>query len=320
MDTLTRWTNETELTLCLTYVRRFLGGWEQGTMQHNIDMLVCLGAAFGGDDVGVLGRDIVEPCLHHADDAVRHAALFCLEGWLHEDEDGLFLEMVADHLERERSPVLRRMCEVLLEQYDQKLVDMQEMLMDDIKWDGELEHLFKETVDTSCPDCEDGALLVLLDGGVSWHCNSCGTSWDDDPREIEVEGAVEQDAWPAWALEEGASWNEPEQAEWVPEGLEEFYEVRRRTQGDVKAVVLQDQLPELLERLLDVDRALTMGFVESLAIGELCVRENNLGLHLAPLKIGVGHVLRAWSDRWTLSLEPTSFTGEDPRYLVFARF
>jgi len=62
-------------------------------------LLACFGRAFKGDMVGLIGRDIVEPCLRHDDPAVFEAAVGVLEAWLDDDEDGTWQQILEQHTE-----------------------------------------------------------------------------------------------------------------------------------------------------------------------------------------------------------------------------
>lgn len=48
-------------------------------------LLGCFGRAFSGDKVGHVGRDVLEPCLHHPDPGVAAAALEVLKSWERDD-------------------------------------------------------------------------------------------------------------------------------------------------------------------------------------------------------------------------------------------
>jgi hypothetical protein len=73
-------------------------GWDY---DEGATLLSCFGDAFRGDQVGLVGRDIVEPCLHHQDSVVVAAALGVLESWLEDDEDGMWHQLLEEHSELE---------------------------------------------------------------------------------------------------------------------------------------------------------------------------------------------------------------------------
>lgn len=58
-------------------------GWD---LDEGATLLSCFGDAFEGDQVGLVGRDILEPCLRHHDDVVVAAAYGVLETWREEDD------------------------------------------------------------------------------------------------------------------------------------------------------------------------------------------------------------------------------------------
>jgi len=68
-------------------------GYDEGAT-----ILSCFGQAFAGDEVGLLGRDILEPCLQHEDDAVAAAAYDVLGSWL---EDSNSWQSLVDRLDQE---------------------------------------------------------------------------------------------------------------------------------------------------------------------------------------------------------------------------
>jgi len=96
-------------------------------------------------------------------------------------------------------------------------------------------------------------------------------------------------------------------AQWIAE-------VQRRD-GRARITVSTSLLPDLLRRLCDVDPLLTLAMIESVKVGHACVPDCALRVAVSPLRLGSGHVLRAWSHRTCFSIEPTA--AED-RWLVFA--
>jgi hypothetical protein len=69
-------------------------GWDY---DEGATLLACFGDAYRGDEVGLLGRDIVEPCLRHPDGVVFAAALGVLESWGEDDPDGTWRELLERH-------------------------------------------------------------------------------------------------------------------------------------------------------------------------------------------------------------------------------
>jgi hypothetical protein len=243
-------------------------------------LLTCFGQAFRGDEVGHIGRDILTPLLGHKLAEVRGAAVTVLEHWLEYDDEGMWLEMVSDHLERETYT----RCELLVEHYDTEADDMLQEMMSD------------------CPECLEGHVLTM-EG--CWYCDNCGAGWDCDPIET------------LYVLEDELI--DELEAEDHPEELQPFFEVHRGAANNLRGIFETKQLPHFLERVLDLNISLTLGFLESLNIGHLSVRETTLDLLLHPLLHGEGHILRAWSvkEGFCLSIEPTA---TDDRWLVFLRY
>ena len=256
-------------------------------------ILTCFGKAFRGDEVGHIGRDILTPLLGHKLGEVRGAAITVLEGWLEYDEDGMWLEMVSDHLERETAPQHRIRCEHLVEQYDTTQDDMLLEMMND------------------CPECMEGHVLTM---NGCWYCDNCGCNWGFDP--IEHEYVKEDELINELEADPDELWNGDGEG---PDELQPFFEVHRGAANGLRAVVETKKLPHLLASVLDLHQHLTLDFIESLNIGHLSVRTTNLDLLLHPLRHSEGHILRAWSvkEGFCLSIEPTA---TDDRWLVFMRY
>lgn len=100
---------------------------------------------------------------------------------------------------------------------------------------------------------------------------------------------------------------------------ESFFDILQSSNNDVRALLDQEQLPDFLERVVDLHPRLTAAFVESVRTGHLCLPETNLCVHLQRLRDGTGMLLRVWSRDGTIcfSMEPTATEG---RWLVFAWF
>lgn len=245
-------------------------------------ILSCFGQAFRGDEVGHIGRDILTPLLGSSKYEVRGAAVDVLEQWLEYDEEGMWLEMVSDHLDRESSPLLQARCESLLEQYDGEAEDMLREMMND------------------CPECNEGH--VLAQGGC-WYCDDCGQEWNHDPIEHEY-------------------FDDDDLVDDVPDHPKElnpFFEIHREAPNNVRALVETRALPQLLENVLDLHPHLTLDLIESVKIGKLSVRATRLGFYMSQLHNGVDYLLRGWDEsrRFCFSIEATA---TDDRWLVFMRY
>ena len=247
---------------------------------QSIEFVVCFGKAFRGDEVGVLGRDILMPLLGDSSSMfVRTRALDVLEGWLEYDEDGIWLEMVHDHLRKETVSTLVARCETLLERYDVEETMFKEMLKD-------------------CPDCGEGHILFLDD---SWYCDDCGIVWDSDPLERDVMEDEDED----------------EELMEADPRYEEYRQVRQGCSVKTRSQVPTTQLPDFLDRMLDLHVSMSLGFLESMQVGHLCVQESKLAMYLSSLDHGTGCILRAWDPEgsFALSIEPTV---SPETWLVFA--
>ena len=97
--------------------------------------------------------------------------------------------------------------------------------------------------------------------------------------------------------------------------LEEFLEVRRSCDIELRGTLPTSKLPGSLDRLLNIHPNMTLGILETLKVGHLCVRESNLGFYLST--VPGGHLLRVWDPEgsFAMSLEPTA---TEDRWLLFA--
>jgi hypothetical protein len=65
-------------------------------------LLECFGIAFRGDIVGHIGRDLLIGPLNSSSSQLRGTAINVLGRWLEYDEDGMWLDLAEEQLERER--------------------------------------------------------------------------------------------------------------------------------------------------------------------------------------------------------------------------
>jgi hypothetical protein len=92
---------------------------EEGDFQGDMaTRLVCgFGHALRGDEVGALGRDIIEYALKRQVLSMREAAVQVLERWLKDDDDGLWLDLLNDHIDFESDRQLKNQCAELVQIY-----------------------------------------------------------------------------------------------------------------------------------------------------------------------------------------------------------
>lgn len=257
-------------------------------------LLTCFGKAFRGDEVGHIGRDILTPLLGNSRLDVRTAAVDVLEQWIEYDDDGMWLEMVSDHFDRETSPVLQAKCETLIDQYD----DMAEAMLQEMMND--------------CPECNEGHVLQ----DVCWYCDNCGHEWGYDPIEHEYEEAEDEDVEDEETMLLAILEEDDDED---PAELKQYRAIHRGAANNLRAVVETRALPGLLESVLDLHPHLTLDFIESINIGHLSVRATRLGLCLDKLRNGVEYVLRGWDEErgFCFSIEPSA---TDDTWLVFMRY
>lgn len=289
---LRNWAQFQDFPLVATWVKKLL---RQRSQHRQIyDLLTCFGTAFRGDQVGHIGRDILTPLLGSSAHFTRGRALNVLAMWLEYDEDGMFLEMVADHLEREQTLSLRDRCEQLLEHYG---VEEEEMLLEMLK---------------DCPTCDEGHVLEM-DG--CWYCDGCGDNWDRDPLDRDVDPSIFalQDT-----FQDEPQMNDPDEDEVMEHDprYQEYHRIRRGCDVKTRGQVPTAKLPDYLDRLLDLRSSITLGVLESLKIGHLSLPDSNLTAYMTE-NCGPGHILRAWDPEgsFAVSVEPTATPAT---WLVFA--
>lgn len=271
------------LPMVATWVKRVLLAHAQDRTSY--DLLACFGKAFRGDEVGVLGRDLLLPVLGDSSSVfIRARALDVLESWLEYDEDGMWLEMVHDHLRKETVSTLVARCETLLERYDVEETMFEETMFEEMLKD--------------CPDCGEGHVLFFDD---SWYCDDCGIVWNSDPLERDVMEDEDEDE----------ELMEPDPR------YEEYHQVRQGCSVKTRSQVPTAQLPDFLDRMLDLSVSMSLGFLESMQVGHLCVQESRLAMYLSSLSHGGCSILRAWDPEgsFALSIEPTA---SPETWLVFA--
>lgn len=86
--------------------------------------------------------------------------------------------------------------------------------------------------------------------------------------------------------------------------LEEYWNIRYRTKTEVEASMPVLEIPAFLEKMIKMPMNRTLGLLETLKIGKVCVQDPTLGLDLGP---EIGHcVLKVWDlkGNFALSLEP----------------
>lgn len=284
---LTMWAKVSDdgIVPCAVWVKKKLARPRSGeTVEMRVRLLQAFGMAFRGDEVGVLGQDILQTALNarrHLD--LRHAALDCLDRWLAYDEDGRWRD------------ILDRLCE--REDPSQSVRDRIHAMA--TEWGGcEDEEGFGASGD--CPACGLGDVMRVDDD--TWACGYCGDAWGEDPREAlteaETQVAEETDERPpAWRrLLEG-----------------------RGSVSRARALLERRHVPAFLERTLDVHPHLALGVLESLDVGHLCCRENDLEfLELDRLSSPGRRLLAVLRGaKRGFSIEPTA---TEDRYLVFTYF
>ena len=95
-----------------------------------------------------------------------------------------------------------------------------------------------------------------------------------------------------------------------------YLECARELPNRARVMLATDALPGWLEKTVGISPSLTIGMVESIKLGSLCLRENNLDVSLTVRHLSI---LRACDSKgaFCFSMEPT---GTEGRWLVFMCF
>ena len=109
------WTKANDFVSCATWTKKLLLSLVKAGLTPAPHLVRAFGSAFRGNEVGALGRDILEFALHQRPPAIRMAALESLERWLEDDEEGIWLDIGNDHLDREPDPELKSKCRRLVQ-------------------------------------------------------------------------------------------------------------------------------------------------------------------------------------------------------------
>jgi hypothetical protein len=102
-----------------------------------------------------------------------------------------------------------------------------------------------------------------------------------------------------------------------PPELVEYLEVARSLPNRMRALVFRSQVPEFLERNVDVAASFVMGLFEGMSVGKIVARENESGVLMT--RSAGGWQVRCWhpDGKYCFSLEPTA---TDDRVLLFVYF
>jgi len=115
---------------CAFMVKSLFRFWSNATpmgRNYNRDqaratiLLRAFGLTFKGDEVGMLGHDIIGKALTSYNVETRDAAIMSLEKWCEDDED--WLTLVAEHRNREETLFLKDYCTQILDSYEWGVVE-----------------------------------------------------------------------------------------------------------------------------------------------------------------------------------------------------
>jgi hypothetical protein len=271
---------------CAWLVKKALGKDAGLPTDIRVSLLRAFGAAFSGDSVGHLGYDILLGALHDDEVLVRLGALDCLEHWLDNDHDGRWVGLLHRLLDQECEALVAARLELLIEERPELLAEE----LDDCT--------------ESCPACGNEDIQRYPDATYSaWVCGDCGKIWDELGEVDDEDDDVDAD-------------EEDEEEDLRPTPWRHLLE-ERGSSSRARALLERRAIPEFLERVLDIHPHLTLDLLESLAIGHLSVRANDL--ELLSLEPGSNGVLRVVlrGGRRGFSIEPTA--SED-HFLVFTYF
>ena len=108
---LSMWAKANGFVDCASRTKRLLVCLTKGPASH---LIRAFGHAFSGDEVGALGRDILEFGLRQSSSETRGVSVEVLGRWLDDDEDGAWLDMANDHIDREEDDELKARCQRLV--------------------------------------------------------------------------------------------------------------------------------------------------------------------------------------------------------------
>jgi hypothetical protein len=112
---LSSWTKVNEFISTASWTKKLLLEL-RGDRELEASRLVrAFGRTFRGDQVGAPGRDIVEYALKRQLIILREAAVTVLEHWLDDDDDGIWLDLLNDHIDFEQDRKLKNQCVELVQ-------------------------------------------------------------------------------------------------------------------------------------------------------------------------------------------------------------
>lgn len=119
---LTDWSEAVSFVGCASWTKKLMLEMEDKLRPH---LVRAFGHAFRGDEVGAVGRDIVEGALKKKHLPTRQAAVEVLERWLDDDEHGTWLDILNSHIDFESDRQLKSQCaELVSARMDEEFEDM----------------------------------------------------------------------------------------------------------------------------------------------------------------------------------------------------
>jgi hypothetical protein len=114
---LQKWSLANGFAECAFQVKRLFRDWANNNHEVRAANLVRgFGYAFQGNEVGVLGGDILGSVLKSPKVEIRDAAIMALESWC--EGDDVWLNLVASHREHEETNLLKDYCTQILASYE----------------------------------------------------------------------------------------------------------------------------------------------------------------------------------------------------------
>lgn len=121
------WKTINELTSTATWTKKLLLSLVRTDMGLRAAHLVrAFGMATTGDEVGALGLDIIQYALHQPSREVRLSAFIALEHWLEDDEEGTWLDVLNDHVDKESDRDLKRLFVEIVNEHLEELSTLAE--------------------------------------------------------------------------------------------------------------------------------------------------------------------------------------------------
>ena len=262
-------------------------------LQRGVTLLRCFGQVFDGDEAGALGRDIVEMNLHCIDSDIREAAVLTLEIWCENDEDGVWLSMLAAHRKRESSVSLKDYCTQVLDDYEWGVGEPEQLKL---PLKGE-----RNKCDPSNDDLFDALYALYLKGSLTM--DSILEILDVKPEPFKKLLA------PTIQEPEGSFTCPSHAADFLPapissEEHQKFLDVAEKYRENViTGHISTERVPKFLQDNLGIHPHLALDLIESHKIEKVSTRVTSINILVGRMYPSASQViLFAWTPTWAFSM------------------